>query len=306
MACMQLRHLETFVAIVDAGTLTGASAQLYKTQGAVSHDLKALESAVGLELLDRSGQRVRLTAAGKALLPMARRLLMEVTDVQREMARIRAGEQPVVRLACLPSIGPTLCRLLAHYTQERPGARWSIVTTLRGSMVDGLRAGLFDLVVCDAHDEDLASLPLMREPLHIVLAHDHPLVGKGPLRPADLAGVPYVSLHRGMGTPVEAQRFFAAGAGSPAPAVEVSDTRLVLELVTMIRGFGIVPHSALSANDSVVAVDTDPRLDRQISLLRVADRTPSTATTSFATYLVERWPAPDRSDHVPAGGSGLP
>src|SRR5690349_15578715 len=181
---MQLRHLETFVAIVDAGTLTAAAARLYKTQGAVSHDLKALESDLGLELIDRSGQRVRLTAGGLALLPMARRLLGEVSDVRHEMARVRAGDQPVVRLACLPSLGTRLCRLVADHARSHHGMRWSIITGLRGWMIDGLREGLFDLAICDAHtDDDLVSLPLMREPLSVALSRGHPLASRGPLSP---------------------------------------------------------------------------------------------------------------------------
>ena len=288
---MQLRHLETFVAIVDEGTLTAAAARLYKTQGAVSHDLKALESDLGIDLVDRSGQRVRLTAGGSALLPMARRLLGEVADVRREMSRIRAGDRPVVRLACLPSLGRSLCKLVAEHARAHPGTRWSMITGLRGWMIDGLRNGLFDLAVCDAHtDDDLVSLPLMREPLSIVVPSGHPLARRGPLSPTDLADIPYVSLHRSMGTPIVAQSFFATGGVSPTPAVEVNDTRLVLELITLTDGYGILPASALSDADSVVAVDTVPRLDRQISLHHLAGRTLPTATATFAADLVQRWP----------------
>jgi DNA-binding transcriptional LysR family regulator len=184
--------------------------------------------------------------------------------------------------------------------------RWSIITSLRGAMIDGLRNGLFDLAICDAPaDEDMANLPLMREPLHVVLSHHHPLADRATIRPADLADVPYMSLHRGMGTPVEAQRFFAAGGVSPVPAVEVSDTRLVLELVAITQGFGIIPDSALSGAQSVVAVDTDPRIDRQIFLVHVAGRALPAAVESFAAHLMESWPDPGRPGRARAGESPL-
>ena len=52
---MHIRHLETFLTIVDHGTLTAAAAALLKTQAAVSQDLQALESSLGVELLKTNG-----------------------------------------------------------------------------------------------------------------------------------------------------------------------------------------------------------------------------------------------------------
>lgn len=286
---MQLRHLETFISIIDAGTLTAAAELLYKSQGAVSQDLKSLESSLGVPLIDRSGQRVRLTPAGKALLPMARRLLAEVADVRAEMGRVRAGERPVLRLASLPSIAPAVARLLADFRDDHPETRWSLVTSLRGSMIEGLRDGRLDLAICEAQaDDGMTNAPLGREPLHIVLPHGHPLAAADRLRPADLTEIPYVGLARGMGATAEAQRFFAAGDVYPTPDVEVSDTRLVLELVPRIGGFGILPDSVLG-DGRVVAVEADPPLTRQISLVHFTGRHLSPTAKAFSEHLIARW-----------------
>jgi DNA-binding transcriptional LysR family regulator len=111
--------------------------------------------------------------------------------------------------------------------------------------------------------------PLAREPLRLVLPAGHRLAGAGLLRPADVEGVPYIALARGMGTTSEAQRFFASGEGYPSPVVEVNDTRLVLDLVVHFSGYGIVPVSVLSDDSTtssntaaVVAIPTDPPLVR--------------------------------------------
>ena len=288
---MQLRHLETFVAIVDCGTLTAAATHLFKTQGAVSQDLKALESGLGLELIDRSGQRVELTLAGQALLPMARRLLSEVSDAQQEMARIRAGDLPIVRVGCLPSLGLTVSRLLADFSTRVPEARWSLVTSLRGVMVEGLRAGEIDLAICEAKaDDDLINIPLAREPLRVVLPRSHPLATAPRLGPEDLEGVPYIGFARGMGATIEAQRFFSAGHAYPTPTVETTDARLVLDLVARLHGFGIVPESALPDDADFAIMPTDPPIVRQISLSYLADRAVSITTDAFASYLAESWP----------------
>lgn len=290
---MQLRHLETFLAIVDCGTLTAAAAQLYKTQGAVSQDLKALEGGLGLELIDRSGQRIRLTPAGQALLPMARRLLAEVSDTEEEMARIRAGDLPVVRIGCVPSLALTVSRLLAEFSETVPSARWSLVTSLRGVMIDALRAGTLDLAVCEGKiDDDIENVPLARETLHVVMPRSHRLATFPALTPEDLDGVPYIGFVRGMGATLEAQRFFSAGSSYPTPLVEVSDARLVLDLVVRLNAFGIVPHSALPDDPALAVVATVPPIVRQISLAHLTDRILPSTAEAFASFLAERWPQP--------------
>ncbi|WP_166462661.1 LysR substrate-binding domain-containing protein [Amycolatopsis acidicola] len=185
-----------------------------------------------------------------------------------------------------------MSRLLAGYRQTHPGTRWSLVTSLRGAMIDGLRDGQFDLAICEAQNEDdITNTPLMREPLHLALPSGHPRADKAPMRPADLAGIPYIGLHRSMGTSAEAQRFFAAGEAHPAPVVEVNDTHLVPHLVSTLTGFGITPASVTPAGAPVVTVDTEPGLTRQISLAHLTTRTLPPATDSFVAFLTERWQA---------------
>lgn len=288
---MQLRHLETFVAIVDSGTLTAAAAQLYKTQGAVSQDLKALEAGLGLELIDRTGQRVELTPAGQALLPMARRLLSDVSETQEEMARIRAGDRPIVRIGCLPSLGLIVSRILADFSRDLVDARWSLVTSLRGVMIESLRSGSLDLVICEAKaDENLTNVPLARESLHVVLRHDHALAGAAALTPEDLSGTPYIGFARGLGATLEAQRFFSAGSSYPQPVVEVTDARILLDLVSRLKGFGIVPASALRVDSGLAVVATDPPIVRQVSLTYLSDRVLPATAQAFASYVTESWP----------------
>ena len=81
---VELRHLRCLVAIVDAGSFTGAAAELGVSQPAVSRTLAALEDALGVRLLRRTSREVVLTAAGERVLARARRVLAEVEDLARE------------------------------------------------------------------------------------------------------------------------------------------------------------------------------------------------------------------------------
>src|SRR3546814_15239059 len=74
-ADFDLTLLRTFVAVVDAGSLTRASETIHRSQAAVSMQVQRLESAVGTPLFIRNGRRLVLTRAGCTLLEYARRLL---------------------------------------------------------------------------------------------------------------------------------------------------------------------------------------------------------------------------------------
>jgi DNA-binding transcriptional LysR family regulator len=79
---MNLRRLETFLAIVDAGTVTAASVYLHAGQPALTKQLKALESELGLQLFDHESNRLHLNAAGRELLPVARHIVQCVNEMK--------------------------------------------------------------------------------------------------------------------------------------------------------------------------------------------------------------------------------
>jgi DNA-binding transcriptional LysR family regulator len=92
---VELRQLRCLVAIVDAGSFTGAAIDLGISQAAVSRALASLEAALGVRLLRRTTREMTLTAAGSRVLPHARRALAEAQDVVREATaghtRLRVG-----------------------------------------------------------------------------------------------------------------------------------------------------------------------------------------------------------------------
>ena len=75
MRNLDITTLRSFVAVADSGGVTRAAGFLHLTQSAVSMQLKRLEELLGLELLDRSGRTIALTASGEQLLAYARRMV---------------------------------------------------------------------------------------------------------------------------------------------------------------------------------------------------------------------------------------
>ena len=91
---LKLEWLRCFVAVVDAGSLAGATGDVHRSQSAVSMQLKKLETAVGRRLLERGPQRLEVTADGQVLLGYARRML----DLHAEARTALRGEDLVGRV----------------------------------------------------------------------------------------------------------------------------------------------------------------------------------------------------------------
>lgn len=287
---MQLRHLNTFVAIVESGTLTSAAHRLFKTQGAVSHDLRALEQELGVDLLVRTGQRVQLTQGGAALFPLARELLQRVRDVELSMSRVRTGEGAVARIGALPSIAPAMLELIVEYQAQGEAIRFVLLDEPPNMLIESLREGTLDIVVGETQlDDELFSTTLGTELLYVVVSANDPLAGHSEVRPGDVLEKPFIGFCRDFGSGQKAEEFFRTAGRYPAPIVEVQNYVLMKELIRRGLGFGVMPASTLRDDGDLVALPTNPRLERRLVVLRGASRRLPPSILRFYDYLCESW-----------------
>lgn len=306
---MELRHLETFLAIAEAGTLTAAADRLYKTQGAVSHDLRSLEREVGSTLIDRSGQRIRLTEAGDALLPHARELMLRVREIDLTMNRVRLGDVGIVRVGALPSIAELIVDHLVPYRFIAPDVRFTLFSETQSVLVEWLLDGRLDLAVAEPEiSDELVTVDLGVEAIVVMLRTDHPLASRRTLRPEDLVNERFIGCIRGLGNSRPAERFFSSLGTYPDPVVEVQDHRIMRDLIRRNVGFGLM--TARTADEAhspdLVAIPTDPGLERHVALLRSARRILPPAVLDFNAYLSSHWGLPDPLPPVQDHGGSDP
>lgn len=114
---MELRALRYFVAVADAGTVTGGSAAVHVSQPAVSRQIRGLEHELGVTLFARSEGGVRLTAAGTELLALARDLLEREAFIKRTATSLAAGRLVSLTFAAPPT---TLSDVIAPFLASRP------------------------------------------------------------------------------------------------------------------------------------------------------------------------------------------
>lgn len=178
---MDLRQLRYFAEIVESGSLSKASRQLFIAQPALSQQLSKLEREVGKPLLKRSSKGVAPTDSGFALYHHARFMLRQL-DQALSIARKESGSvQGMVSVGLASTTLSALGLPLVRAVRERyPSILLNVVEGMSGHVGQLLRMSQLDLAVLFAADvaRDFTVEPLLEEELFVMLPRQSPLVSR--------------------------------------------------------------------------------------------------------------------------------
>ncbi|AKK83279.1 LysR family transcriptional regulator [Klebsiella aerogenes] len=184
----KLRGMETFVAVVECGSFTGAAARLEMSAVMVGKYIALLEGQLGTRLLERNTRRQSLTDAGRVYFDEARRVLEQVANAERSVERLRLAPAGTLRASAPVSFGASIIApLTASFLQAWPEVRVELDLTNR--MVDLVDEGI-DLAIRigDIQRTDLVAKYLAPYRMAICAAPDYLARHGTPQTPADLAG----------------------------------------------------------------------------------------------------------------------
>lgn len=192
-ASLTLEQLRVLVTVTDTGSFSAAGRALGRVQSAISHTIKSLEEAQGVELFDRRTHKPTLTAVGKALVEQARAVLASAERFAAVAAGTRAGLEPALALAIDPLV-PTepLIDSLRALQATFPDLPVSFSTEGVSGAERRLRDGSASLAFClllPSPPEDLTAYLITELQLTPVVAAAHPLARLGrTLHRGDLDG----------------------------------------------------------------------------------------------------------------------
>lgn len=171
-AQLDLDQLQTFIAIADTGSFTRAAEEVFRTQSAVSMQMRRLEDRIGKPLFEKDGRTNRLTEDGERLLDYARRMIrlsretLAAFDDNRLEGHVRIGTPDDYADRFLPEI-------MARFARSNPRVEMSVVCEPTVNLVEQIRRGMLDIALI-THDEDKgASEVVRREPLLWVGSASH-------------------------------------------------------------------------------------------------------------------------------------
>jgi len=154
---VKVQHIETLVAIADAGSLRRASEILGKSQPALTKLLKQAEGDLGIALFHRSSRGVTLTKMGERVLSRARTITSEIDRLNQEVAQL-SGEMVGTINVCLSPVGAVqiMPRALALFHKTHPDVKVAMSSGLSPNALNPLREGKTDMVIGPRPADDLA------------------------------------------------------------------------------------------------------------------------------------------------------
>jgi LysR family transcriptional regulator for metE and metH len=185
---LELRHLQTLIALRDTGNLSRAAQFLCLTQSALSHQLKALEAHFGMPLFVRKSAPLAFTPGGKRLLALAEGVVPAIEEAERDVARLAQGTGGTLRIAvechtCFDWLMPAM----DAFRQRWPEIELDIVSGFHADPIGLLHQDRADLAIVAEADPDEAvdHHPLFRFQIVGLVANDHPLAHKAALEADD-------------------------------------------------------------------------------------------------------------------------
>ena len=146
MRNLDVTTLRSFVAVAEAGGVTRAAGFLHLTQSAVSMQLKRLEELLGLELLDRSGRTIALTASGEQLLVYARRMVALNDEVMTRLTD-QAYEGQITLGVPHDIVYPVIPQVLKQFNSAFPRVRVQLRTSYTRLLFEEFSKGTCDLIL---------------------------------------------------------------------------------------------------------------------------------------------------------------
>src|SRR3989475_11788488 len=192
---MTLRQLRTFKAVADLSSFSLAAQQLRLSQPSVSYQVKELEEAIGMPLLDRLGKRVQLTQAGSILYAYARRTLDVLDEAALALEEMRGIKRGSLRVGASTTVGIYLLpAALGAFKKLHPGLIISLEIGTRARVQEQVLRNELDLAVVGPalKDPELAIIPFLSDELVVVAPAGHPLAHKRRLSLKDLEAQPFV------------------------------------------------------------------------------------------------------------------
>jgi DNA-binding transcriptional LysR family regulator len=202
------RQLAAFHAVARLGSVSRAAGELHLTQPAVSIQLKLLEESAGAPLLEREGRGIRLSAAGEVMADYAARILDLWREAGDEMAAQRGQFSGTLRVGAVTTAEYLLPPLLVAFAAAHPDVKVKLRVGNRHEIVAMLGGQEVDIAIMGRPPGELktTAVAFAKHPMAFLASPRHPLMARGDLALADLAGANLLVRERGSGTRTTLER----------------------------------------------------------------------------------------------------
>jgi DNA-binding transcriptional LysR family regulator len=240
---METAYLQSFLLVVESGSMSEAARRLDLTPAAVAQQIRTLERELNAPLLARAGRTVQPTEAGHLLVQRARNLLREVGDIKTLLNSDAAGGELVIG-TINTAIHSLLPDILARFVKTHPGVKVFLQSGTTATLYKAVQQGELDAAVC------LYPPYVLAKTFDWSLLREEPLVLLAPSRLARrdphelLRTSPLIRYDRALGGGKQADRYLRAAGIVPQERFELSSLLAIAMMVDRGLGVSLVPDIA--------------------------------------------------------------
>ena len=286
-------HLQTFLAVVEAGNYSAAAERLHMSQPAVSQHIRALEEQLdNIRLFRRVGQQMLLTHAGEALVESAREMLALATRAEESIRALRGQISGRVMVGCTPSSGERLLPpLLASFRTRFPAINVTVTMAPLETLLEWLTTQQVQILLVEEQQRRRGweSQMLGVERLVLLAPRGHVLLQQEQVPPGMLRDQPLIMPRSG--TPLrrvieDGLRRRGVGATDIMIALETDGIGLMVQAVRQGMGMAFVPQMRLPRGRDAGMVDlAGVNLQQEWYVLRSRERGAPRAVQEFYTFV---------------------
>jgi DNA-binding transcriptional LysR family regulator len=265
--------LNLFVRVVEEGTITAAADREHIAAAAVSKRLSELESVLHTPLLMRTNKGVEATAAGFALLAMARRVLHELDQIPVQMLSYTSGVRGIVRVcASMSAITQFLPADIQSFLNEYPDVQVQLEEKASSAVTKAVADNAADIGIYTAtpHGQQLETLSYHMDRLVLCVPRSHPLSRQSEISFTEALDENLVSMATGSAINLQLVRA-ASEAGRPLHIrIQVTSFDALCMMISSGLGVGVMPEAVARRNAATLGIElvalTDAWARRQFNL----------------------------------------
>ena len=251
---LTIRQLRALAAVQKHRSVTAASKQLYLTQPAVTLQLRNLQAVAGLPLIQRTGEGMLLTDAGREVLALAERIEAAITDCETTLEMMAGKTAGRISIGAVSTAKYFVPFMISGFSKLYPNVEITLSIGNRQEVGEALRGYDLDFVIMGRPPADIdMNVHLIGDHPHLIIAPTaHRLARKARIPLRELAGDTFLTREPGSGTRGLMEQLFERAGIHPRIGLSMSSNETIKQAV--IAGLGIAFISA-----HTVATELDER-----------------------------------------------
>ena len=246
---MNIDQIKAFHQVASTGSFTRAARELFITQPAVSQEIKALESALGVTLFDRSGKKVQMTTEGEVLFSYAHRLFALHEEMESLFGRSKNLQHGQIKLGSTALMGTYfLPKIIGRFNRRYPGIEIDLRMGNSGEIIHLVLEGGVDLGFAGmiSNDRRLKFIPIHQEKFIMVASPHHPLACRK-ITLDDIARTPFIWREKGTQTRKLIEKWFEGQPSCryPRKSIELENMEAAKRMVEAGYGITVFPEASV-------------------------------------------------------------